>query len=185
MHTPLLLFSFRHNLQLGGHLHPSHQQRLEPHRIYLDHQLLQRAGGSLPLSLAEKTHLEKRPQKPNLLHELHGDPSGSRLPAACLPPAGVYKPRRPSLRLREAGAFTGKSTGGEPCCCLNTEAPSIVLIRMDQIIRLSVNEPSHHASAQSSLQFLPPMYPRREQFGLQCLAQSHVTQGTRSWGSHH
>ena len=51
--------------------------------------------------------------------------------------------------------------------------------------RLSVTEPSHHASAESSLQFLPPTYPRRKQFGLQCVVQSHVTQGTRSRGSNH
>ncbi len=101
--APVLLF--RHHLQLGCHLHPAHQQRLEPHPVHLDHQLLQRAGGSLTLSLAEETHLEKRPQKPHLLHNLHGDATGSVLPATSLPPAGVTDGRRSSLRLTEAGTI--------------------------------------------------------------------------------
>lgn len=71
------LFSFRDHLQLGGHLHPPHQQRLEPHPLHVDHQLLQRAGGNPTLSVAEKTHAEKRPQKPHLLHNLHGGAAGT------------------------------------------------------------------------------------------------------------
>lgn len=100
MWTTLLLSSFRHHLQLDSYLHPSHQQRLEPHPVHLDYQLLQRAGGTLTLSLAEKTHLEKRPQKPHLLHNLHGDATGSLLQATSLPPAGVPERGRSPLRLR-------------------------------------------------------------------------------------
>ena len=95
-----ILSSFRHHLQLGCHLRPSHQQRLEPHPVHLDHQLLQRAGGAPALSLAEKTHVEKRPQEPHLLHHLHGGVAASLLPATGLPPAGVTDQRRSPLRLR-------------------------------------------------------------------------------------
>ncbi len=105
MHIFFLLFPFRHHLQLGSDLHPSHQQRLEPHPVHLNHQLLQRAGGTLTVSLAEKTHIEKRPQKPHLLHNRHGHAAGALLPAASLPPAGVTERRRSSLRLRETGTF--------------------------------------------------------------------------------
>lgn len=98
-----LLLPLRHHLQLGGHLHPSHQQRLESHPVHLDHQFLQRAGGTLTLSLAETTHFKKRPQKSHLLHNLHGRTSGPLLPATSLPP--VTECRRSSLRLIEAGTF--------------------------------------------------------------------------------
>lgn len=104
------LFSFRHHLQLGGHLHPSHQQRLEPHPVHLDHQLFQRAGGGLTLSLAKKTHVEKRPQKPHVLHNIHGNDTAPLLPATTLPPAGVTDWCRSPLRLREAGTFLALCT---------------------------------------------------------------------------
>lgn len=97
----ILLFFFRHYLELGSHLHPSHQQCPEPHPVHPDHQLLQRAGGALTVSLAEETHSEKRPQKPHLLHSLHGELAGSLLPAAGLPPTCVIDRHRPSLWLRE------------------------------------------------------------------------------------
>lgn len=98
----ILLFLTRLHLQLGGDLHPPHQQRLEPHPVHPDHQLLQRAGGTVALPLAEETHLEKRPQKPHLLHDLHGGPAGALLQATSLPPAGVTDLRGPSLCLKGA-----------------------------------------------------------------------------------
>ncbi|KAM4545255.1 relaxin receptor 2a isoform 2-T2 [Odontesthes bonariensis] len=91
----------RYNFKLGCHLYPSNQQCLEPHPVHIDHKLLQRAGGSFTLSVAEKTYPEERPQKPHLLHDLHGDATGPLLPATCLPAAGFNDQRRSSLRLKE------------------------------------------------------------------------------------
>lgn len=101
-----LSLSSRHHLQLGGNLHSSHQQRLESHSVHLDHQLFQRAGRSLTLSLAEKTHLKKRPQKRHLFHDVHGGTPRSHLSATSLPPAGVTERRGSSLCLRETRTFT-------------------------------------------------------------------------------
>ena len=115
-HSAFLFLSFRNHLQLGGHLHPPHQQRLEPHPLHPDHQLLQRTGGALTLSLAEETHLEKRPQKPHILHHLHR--AGHVLPEAGLPPAGVTDWCRPSLRLREEGALPVNYESGDFECSI-------------------------------------------------------------------
>lgn len=100
-----LSLSSRHHLQLGGNLHSSHQQRLESHFVHLDHQLFQRAGGSLTLSLAEKTHLKKRQQKRHLFHDVHGGAPRSHLSATSLPPAGIIEPHGSSLCLRETRTF--------------------------------------------------------------------------------
>lgn len=113
MWTTLVLSSLRLHLQLDSYLHSSHQQCLEPHPVHFDHQLFQRAGGSLTLSLAEKTHLEKRPQKPHFFHNLHGDPTGSLLPATSLLPACITEWRRSPLCLRGAGTFLALLLSGK------------------------------------------------------------------------
>lgn len=86
----------RHHFQLGGHLHPSHQQRLESYSAHADHQLLQRAGGGFTLSLAEK---EKGPQARHVLHRLCGGGPQSRLQGTGLPAASVAGQPRSSLCL--------------------------------------------------------------------------------------
>lgn len=91
------LFSFRHHIQLGSHLHPSHQQRLEPYPVHLDHKLIQRAGRRFTLSLGEKEHGEKRPCPQSSWSSL--------LPVTSLPSAGIAEWGRSLLCLKGERTF--------------------------------------------------------------------------------
>lgn len=76
----------RHHFQLGGNLHPSHQQRFESYSLHADDQLFQRAGGGFTLPLAEK---EKGPQERHVFHRLCGGGPQSQLQGTSLPAASV------------------------------------------------------------------------------------------------